>query len=165
MSYFVYTSPQHGKGVFASRPIAAGEVILAFSGPLLQRIQISKDDYHLQIGEDLYIGASGAADDYVNHSCDPNAGFCGGLQLVARRAIASGEEITWDYSTAIDEDDFPGFPCTCGSFHCRGMVRSFRHLSAEDQIRLKPWLLPYLMKKYFPEANQNAGSTNARSDT
>jgi len=51
----------------------------------------------------------------VNHSCEPNAGFRGDLVLVARRDIGPEEEITWDYSTAIDEEEFPGFACCCGA--------------------------------------------------
>lgn len=150
MKIYIKSSAQHGKGVFAKYAIAAGEAIITFSGPLLKRSQVRDGDYHLQIGEDLYLGASGGADDYVNHSCQPNAGFNGGLVLVARRAIAPEEEITWDYSSAIDEADFPGFRCCCGSAVCRGTVHSFRHLDPGAQEQLQPWLLPYLRVKYFP---------------
>ena len=86
----------------------------------------------------------------MNHSCEPNAGFRDGLVLVARRDIGSEEEITWDYSTAIDEEDFPGFACSCGATACRGAVRSFRHLDPDTRERLRGWLLPYLHAKYFP---------------
>lgn len=135
--------------MFAARRIAAGEVILEFSGAVLSRAQVREDDYHLQIDEDRYLGASGQADDYVNHSCDPNAGFADSLRLVARRDITPDEEITWDYSCAIDEADFPGFPCRCGAASCRGRVRSFRHLDAMTRQRLEPWVMPYLRQKYF----------------
>jgi len=128
----------------------ADETIIVFSGPLLKRAEVREDDYHLQVGADLYLGASGAADDYVNHSCNPNAGFRGGLELVARCDIAPEEEITWDYSTAIDEEDFPGFACRCGAATCRGAVRSFRYLGPEVREQLRDWLLPYLRAKYFP---------------
>lgn len=148
MKVYIKSSPQHGRGVFARQPIAAGEAILPFGGPKRRRAELLPDEYHLQIGEDLYLGASGEADDYVNHSCDPNAGFRDGLVLVARRDIAVDEEITWDYSTAIDEDDFAGFACGCGAAGCRGSVRSFRHLDTVTQRRLVPWLLPYLRVKY-----------------
>lgn len=141
-------SPQHGTGVFAETAIAAGELILVFTGPLLTRVQLDPHDYHLQIGDDLYLGPSGAADDYVNHSCDPNSGFIDGLRLVALRAIAAGEEITWDYSTAIDEEDFTGFTCQCGARNCRGSVRSFRHLDPATRARLRATALPYLREKY-----------------
>ncbi|MDO9371378.1 MAG: SET domain-containing protein-lysine N-methyltransferase [Gammaproteobacteria bacterium] len=144
----VKISPQHGKGVFATAAIEAGAEILTFTGPLLQRGQFQHGDYHLQIGDDLYLGASGKADDYVNHSCEPNAGFGKALALVALRDIAKGEEITWDYSTAIDEEDFDGFPCQCGASACRGVVASYRRLGESDRERLAPWLLPYLRLRY-----------------
>jgi len=150
MKVYIKSSLQHGRGVFAREKILAGESILTFAGPLLKRTEVREEDYHLQIGVDLYLGASGEADDYVNHSCDPNAGFRNGLALVARRDIGAEEEITWDYSTAIDEDDFPGFACCCGAATCRGAVRSFRHLDPAIRERLQGWLLPYLREKYFP---------------
>jgi hypothetical protein len=109
---------------------------------------LAPDEYHLQIDEDLYLGASGGPDDYVNHSCEPNAAFLDGLMLTAVRDIAEGEEITWDYGTAIDEADFGGFPCACGAARCRGAVRSYRHLDEATRARLRPWLLPYLRRLY-----------------
>jgi SET domain-containing protein len=148
MKVYIKTSLQHGRGVFAREPIHAGEAVLTFSGPLLKRAEIREEDYHLQVGADLYLGASGEADDYVNHSCEPNAGFRDGLVLVARRDIGPEEEITWDYSTAIDEADFAGFTCRCGAAHCRGVVRSFRHLEPATRKRLQGWLLPYLRERY-----------------
>ena len=151
MKFYIKASNQHGRGVFAAVRIRAGEAILHFTGARLTRAQVREDDYHLQIGEDLYLGASGAADDYVNHSCDPNAGFRDDLLLVARRDIQPDEEITWDYSTAIDEADFPGFPCQCGAPQCRGRVHSFRNLDRATRECLRPWVLPYLRRKYFPQ--------------
>ena len=142
------SSDSHGKGVFACAPITQGERIMTFSGTLFSHAQIDFNDYHLQVGEDLYLGPSRGLDDYVNHSCAPNSGFKGGLDLVALRDIIPGEEITWDYSTAIDEADFAGFPCGCGAPVCRGKVESFRHLPPLVQQRIRPWLLPYLQEKY-----------------
>lgn len=149
MKVEVRESTQHGRGVFARVLLKRGEVILQFKGPQLTRTQLTPEMYHLQIGEDAYLGPSGEADDYVNHSCEPNAGFDHNLKLVALRDIAVGEEITWDYSTAIDEEDFTGFPCGCGAARCRGLVRSFRHLDRNEQERLVASVLPYLRHKYF----------------
>jgi SET domain-containing protein len=150
MKIYVKTSLQHGRGVFALKPIHKGEMVLTFSGPLVHRARLDNNDYHLQIAEDRYLGASGREDDYVNHSCAPNSGFQGGLTLVALRDIEKNEEITWDYSTAIDEEDFPGFPCRCGATACRGAVASFRYLPLDERLRLQSWLLRYLQEKYFP---------------
>jgi len=57
----------------------------------------------------------------INHSCDPNA-WVEGLDMVARRDICAGEEITMDYATFYNEkmDDFV---CHCGADECRGIVR------------------------------------------
>ncbi|HET9123030.1 MAG TPA: SET domain-containing protein-lysine N-methyltransferase [Acidiferrobacteraceae bacterium] len=144
----VRCSPQHGRGVFARTEIPAGTRILPFQGPRLRLAELDPTDYHLQIGEEEYLGASGAADDYVNHSCTPNCALDDHLWLYALRPVAAGVELTWDYSSAIDEADFGGFPCHCGSPECRGSVRSYRHLAAAERARLQPLLLPYLRRKY-----------------
>lgn len=126
----IIKSGRHGKGVFAAKPIAAGQPILPFTGPLLKYAQTTHQTYALQIAPDTYIGASGNADDYVNHSCEPNAGMIirgTDVTLVAIRDIAAGEEIFFDYSTTLDEDDFE-FDCACGSTACRGRIRDGKHL-------------------------------------
>lgn len=138
----------HAKGIFATAPIQQGECIIIFTGPRLTYEEVDQNDYHLQIGENEYLGPSGDLDDYINHSCAPNAAFANGLTLVAIQDITPGEEITWDYSTAIDEPDFIGFPCYCGASVCRNLVQSYRHLSAQEKSRLYPMLLPYLKEKY-----------------
>lgn len=147
-------SPTHGAGVFATQAIAKDEALVLFTGPITEASETDFEDYHLQIGEVRYIGPSGGLDDLVNHSCEPNAGFHGSSAaeaplLVAKRAIAVGEEITMDYGAVIDEGDFTGFACTCGASTCRGMVTSFRHLSEMKKQALKPWVMPYLREKYF----------------
>ncbi len=149
MKIILRDSPAHGRGVFATARLRPGELILTFTGPRLHRSEIHPDLYHLQVSEEWYLGPSGGLDDHVNHSCTPNSGFARGLDLVALRDIQPGEEITWDYSTAIDEDDFSGFPCACGTTACRGIVASFRNLAPAVQARLVPGLLPYLKEKYF----------------
>ncbi|HLI13524.1 MAG TPA: SET domain-containing protein [Alphaproteobacteria bacterium] len=61
---------------------------------------------------------------FINHSCDPNAGYDGSPadNIVAKRDIAAGEEICMDYGTCtigFDQD----FACGCGAASCRGRVR------------------------------------------
>jgi SET domain-containing protein len=120
----------YGKGVFAAAPISKGSVILRFTGPILRYEDTTPETYALQVGPDKYIGASGSLDDYVNHSCDPNAGHVvhgDGTDLIAIRDIAEGEQVTFDYSTTLDEDDFT-FACRCGAPNCRGVMRDGKHL-------------------------------------
>jgi len=58
MKVYIKSSLQHGRGVFAREKICAGEPILTFSGPLLNRAEVREEDYHLQVDADLYLGAS-----------------------------------------------------------------------------------------------------------
>ncbi len=126
----VVRSATHGRGVFTEEPIPAGARIIRFSGPFLRYEQTSASTYALQIGPDLYIGASGGLDDYVNHSCEPNAGLrIDGttVDLHAVRDIEAGEEIFFDYSTTLDEDDFT-MSCKCGAPSCRGTIGDGKYL-------------------------------------
>jgi SET domain-containing protein len=119
-----------GRGVFAGEGIAKGSEVIEYSGPLLKYEETSPTTLAVQIGEGVYMGASGGPDDYVNHSCEPNCGLViegGKVSLVAIRDIGEGEELYFDYSTTMDEDDFE-MPCRCGVASCRGVVRDFKHL-------------------------------------
>lgn len=120
----------HGRGVFAGEGIGKGRLIMPFTGPFLRKEQTTAETYALQIGPDLYIGGSGGMDDCVNHSCDPNAGMVivgREANLVAIRDIQAGEEICFDYSTTLDEDDFE-FDCRCGAAGCRGRIGDGKRL-------------------------------------
>jgi hypothetical protein len=58
---------------------------------------------------------------FINHSCDPNAGYNGAGEIVALRSIAVGEEIRMDYGTYSFSFDHE-FTCRCGASWCRGKV-------------------------------------------
>src|SRR5688572_21878726 len=68
-------SPKHGVGGFAAQTIYRGETVVVFTGEVTHASETDFSTYHLQVGEEHYIGPSGALDDFVNHSCDPNTGF------------------------------------------------------------------------------------------
>jgi hypothetical protein len=119
-----------GRGVFAAQPIQRGSLILKFTGPLLRYDQTTPQTLAVQIGPDSYLGGSGGMDDLVNHGCDPNSALRiegTNVQLFALRDIPTDEEICFDYSTTMDEDDFE-FDCRCGSAICRRRIRDFKHL-------------------------------------
>lgn len=61
----------------------------------------------------------------LNHSCDPNAWneAPNGINVVARRPIRAGEEITMDYATFVGYfPEMRPFPCHCQSRDCRGSI-------------------------------------------
>ncbi|WP_345325886.1 SET domain-containing protein [Candidatus Villigracilis proximus] len=53
--------------------------------------------------------------DYVNHSCNPNAGLSGQIGLVAMRDIEIGEEVCFDYAMS-DTMPYDEFNCGCGAY-------------------------------------------------
>ncbi|HPF35162.1 MAG TPA: SET domain-containing protein-lysine N-methyltransferase [Candidatus Krumholzibacteria bacterium] len=119
-----------GRGLFALRAFAPGELILRLDGPRYER----EDPIHateqganlLQTGRRTYILLTDPAV-FANHSCDPNAGVVENRKLVAIRAIEPEDEITFDYSTTMEED-FWTLECRCGAENCRGKVTDFRNL-------------------------------------
>ena len=80
-------SGKHGYGLFAQEPIAAGDVLVVWSGAVMRTDELSGLDAvsrgrALQVEEDLHLLAESEAADFVNHSCDPNAGLSGQVALL-----------------------------------------------------------------------------------
>lgn len=59
---------------------------------------------------------------FLNHSCDPNAGYDGADHIVSLQRISADEEIRMDYGTFSFSFDHH-FQCACGASWCRGNVR------------------------------------------
>jgi hypothetical protein len=59
---------------------------------------------------------------HVNHSCEPtvNVDLATG-ELVTRRPVAAGEELTADYGP-LSGPQTPPMGCRCGADACRGVV-------------------------------------------
>lgn len=115
-----------GRGVFAVRDVAPGEVLAVWGGEVVTELQLPKAAEHrrlaIQIDENMFLmSAREGPADWINHSCSPNAGMRGQISLVAMRAIGAGEEICYDYAMT-DGSDYDEFACTCGSPQCRGYV-------------------------------------------
>ena len=116
-----------GHGVFADQPIPRGRLLIVFGGDIIDRKEVDRLSPELrplviQVDEDCFLVSTkpGPAD-WVNHSCDPNAGLRGQITLVALRDIAAGEEITFDYAMS-DGCDYDEFDCGCAASKCRGRV-------------------------------------------
>ncbi|MCS7045049.1 MAG: SET domain-containing protein [Gemmataceae bacterium] len=134
-----------GRGVFATAPIARGEVLAHMQGWLATTAQLDENWFALQVGPDLWLCSDGTSlDDCINHSCDPNAGFRDGQPiLVALRDIDADEEIGWDYSTAMAEPNW-SLVCRCSAPTCRRIIRPWPDLTPQLQERLRPHALAYL---------------------
>jgi hypothetical protein len=136
-----------GNGVYALTSIPKGVLVTTCAGKIYSTRDCPTTHHALQIGEDLWLWSDGSnLDDNINHSCEPNVGFTGeGLELYSLRTIATGEEICWDYSTSLIEEDW-SLECRCGTKTCRRLILPFFALSPSIQERLLPISLGFIRR-------------------
>ncbi len=108
----VQKSAIHGYGIFTKQAIRKGGFIAELRGSKVlykSTIQGQSNRYEnwIGIGKDTWIDPIDEFQ-YLNHSCNPNAGLRGSriLKLYAMRDIEPGEEITIDYSTTEEDPDY-----------------------------------------------------------
>ncbi len=143
-SSIIVGNAKNGKGIFAGKNFKRGEKIAEVKGDLLTEkeydnlITEQEKDHSLQISKKLYLFPKiGDPLDFINHSCAPNAGVLitnNEAILIAIKDIYPKDEITFDYSTTMDEDYFE-LNCNCGSQNCKGRIRDFKYLP--DNIKEK----------------------------
>jgi hypothetical protein len=129
-----------GYGIYASRDIKKGEVIFKGEGKsqrvitkrFVEKNWNEEDKLHFRryaypVSEELFILWDDDPAEWApqNHSCDPNA-FFNGLNEIALKNIAKGEELTLDYAEFLDENMEP-FQCQCGSSNCRGLIMGVKN--------------------------------------
>lgn len=132
----------HGRGVYATRAIAAEERIIEYVGEI-----ISKEESGLRgTAQQELATANGDAAVYIftltkkydldgnvpwntarliNHSCEPNCeAWSEGKRIYihALRDIAEGEELSFDYG--FDVECYEEHPCLCGRQTCVGFIVS-----------------------------------------
>jgi SET domain-containing protein len=151
----VRSSGIEGLGLFAARSFGAGETIrtinvvreITANAPLRPELGERHDHCDYPDGKTVLIGYP---DRHVNHSCDPNAWVRygeGGCELVARRAIPCGAEITCDYAINVIGGD--SWPCHCGATRCRGVVTGdFFRLPAIVQREYAPFLADWFVHRH-----------------
>ena len=124
-------SPIAGRGVFARRRFAPGDVVVAYA-PAQRRIDARSPEaaaeaetrLTLLSGDEVIVPDTSVPGGWLcNHSCAPNAALYasgeGRIQCV--RAIAPGEEVTIFYGWVTHNE--PGRdPCLCGTPDCRGTI-------------------------------------------
>jgi hypothetical protein len=152
-----------GRGLFARERVRAGETLLVWGGEvatsdMLKRMSEDKHRLSVQIEEDLYLVTpnEGPAD-WVNHSCDPNAGLVGQIVLVALRDIRAGEEIGFDYATS-DGSPYDEFECGCASRLCRHHVTGNDWKLPELQARYAGHFSPYIQSRIDKQGRRAAGA-------
>ncbi|MFO1304913.1 MAG: SET domain-containing protein-lysine N-methyltransferase [Burkholderiales bacterium] len=140
--YSVRRSAIHGRGVFATRPIARGERLIEYKGQrvswdaAMERPDSDPDDpahtflFELDDGRVIDARVRGNAARWINHSCAPNCITCedddGRVFIEAKRAIKPGEELSYDYKLIVDgkltKKERAAYTCRCGKPQCRGSL-------------------------------------------
>jgi SET domain-containing protein len=151
----VRNSSIEGLGVFALSSFAPGDRIREINvvrevtpeSPLREDLGERAD--HCDYSEGKII-LWGFPDRHINHSCDPNAYVSyekARCYLIARRSIASGEEITCDYNINITGGT--AWSCHCGAARCRGTsVGDFFKLPQEIRREYRPLLADWFVQRY-----------------
>jgi uncharacterized protein len=142
-----------GLGLFASAPIAKGELVGRFvvrviDDAELREISQTRSKYNsAAIGDGLNVLLD---DDEVivrgNHSCDSSLWMRDEFTLEARRDIASGEEVTVDYALQTSTPEWE-MACNCGSPLCRKVVRGDDWMRPELQARYRGHFSPFLNRR------------------
>lgn len=144
-----------GLGVFATRSFRAGERVRRVNlvREITREAPIREEDgeriEHCGYPDGKVI-LWGLPDRHVNHSCDPSAyeHYDGSaVYIVARRDIAAGEEITFDY--IVNTSGGNTWPCTCGADRCRrGAVGDFFALPPAHQREYRPLLAEWFVRRH-----------------
>lgn len=131
-----------GWGVFAEEPINAGDLIIEYRGELIGHAVADKrereyeaanvPDYMFRIDAYTVCDATrlGNVARFINASCSPNcytqiiktANENKRIVIYAKKDIARGEELCYDYKFPIEMDPAKRIPCGCGSIECRGYM-------------------------------------------
>ena len=119
----VIKSENKFRSLITKQAYKKGEVICEIPK---EKVVNKPDRFTVQIGrtEHTNVGKLAA----LNHSCDPNVILdTTKLQMVARRDIEKGEELSFFYPSTEWEMDAP-FICLCGSTNCIHVVAGSRFL-------------------------------------
>jgi SET domain-containing protein len=116
-----------GLGLFTRRKISRGELVTEYTGRLLPTEEANRKGgrYLFEVNSRWVIDGSGRENisRYINHSCRPN---CEPrvrgrrIVIIARRGIAAGEEISYDYGREYFEQYIKPKGCKCD--HCTGRM-------------------------------------------
>jgi len=158
LDLIVAASSTDGVGVFAGRAFADGESVLLLDDsrvvdeghPL--RAEAGEAERHCDYLAGGRVVLMPPPSCFINSSCDPNTCVrtVNGLRhVIALRAIAAGEEVTYDY--LLNCHGGVRWTCRCGSPECRGEVpASFFDMPPEEQRRLLPLLDTWFVQEHRP---------------
>ena len=161
-----------GFGTVALGDIPRGTLVVMFGGIVITEAEFEElpeelQHFPFQVSDALFLGPRDGDDigvgERINHSCSPNVGFRGAIELVALRDISRGEPITLEYATCVASDvDAFQMECRCGAPNCRGTITGQDWRLRDVQERLLPHFQPFLQEKV--RDSQTLGGSKSLSD-
>jgi uncharacterized protein len=132
----IVATTRNGLGLLSTRPFQMNETIIKIVGRVVDADLLWKRggkfaDNCIRFGPETYLDPGDGVSRYLNHSCDANAAIRkenSQLFLFAVRRIRRADEITFDYSTTLGDDDIWTMRCNCGNQSCRGRIKRFGSL-------------------------------------
>ena len=146
-------SSRQGNGMFATRPIAEGEVVVIIGGTMMSEEEFQAytktvTRYNaIQIAEHAHLVDTPTSPGGMNHSCDANLWMRDEVTVVARKDLAAGEELMQDYALYTTKPDWILAPCHCGSPHCRHIVTGNDWQRLDVQERYRGHFSPFLNER------------------
>jgi SET domain-containing protein len=130
----------HGRGLYAVKTIPEGTRIIAYDGEVITKAESDRREelrlarekaggdacvYIFELNKRHDIDGSMAWNTarLINHSCKPNCRteiIRGKIWIIAKREIAAGEELTFDYRYGYES--WRDHPCRCGTDRCVGYI-------------------------------------------
>lgn len=130
-------SPIHRLGLFAVTAMPAETRILPYRGEKITKAESARrvaagNAYIFAFTERYDIDGQATTNTarYCNHSCAPNCYTLANARtiwIVSLRAIAAGEELTYNYGYGLE--DYAEYPCHCGAAQCCGYMLDPRYWS------------------------------------
>jgi uncharacterized protein len=127
----IRSSAIHAAGCYTMLPIKKGVRVCEYDGRRLtksvadERYADRPVTYLFTCARNTVIDGFGTAM-FLNHSCDPNCETeqeaDGRVYIIATRAIAAGEELTYEYNLHDSDEDEQD--CYCGAAACRSTMFS-----------------------------------------
>jgi len=155
-----------GNGVFAKKEIKKGQTIYFLEGELctldevIRRVNEGKEEPSdpLEVDDEEYLDLDEISRTF-NHSCEPNSYIKGKNELVSLRDIMAGEEIAYDYSTTMNDNEEKIInagremwtcKCNCDSKKCRGIIDQFKTLPEETKkfYSSNRFMPDFILKKF-----------------
>lgn len=157
----------HGRGMYAVKTIPAETRIIAYDGEHITKAESDRREvkrlarekaggdgcvYIFELNKRHDIDGSMAWNTarLINHSCKPNCRteiIRGTIWIVAKRDVAEGEELFFDYRYGME--NWRGHPCRCGTDRCVGFI-------VAGEYR---WRIRKILKAERVAAKRRAGQT------